>query len=127
MIKFSTVHRRLIHSLKFLFGDLGFSFSVHPSSEELLTVDRVQQANTMLLAFLPLTLVAVSVGPGEVAISFFFVVVKLSVVRAAVLPNQLSCAVHLVGLPRSLICAPVCPLVVALALYFVVFELSIVR
>ena len=81
----------------------------------------------MLLAFEPLSCVDLSISPLERALSLLDVVDEFSFVLAAVRPDQVTKAVHLVLLPHTCVLSTICPCVLAWSMDLVVEPISYVR
>lgn len=84
------------------------------------------EALSILFAVLPLALVASSIRPGKLSVSFFLLIDVLSFVFTAVGPDEGSLSVHFVVLPEALELTAVDPDVPSVAFDVVGFELAFV-
>lgn len=81
----------------------------------------------MLLALVPLTLVAASIGPGERARTVLLIILIFAYVPTAVTPREYSSSLHSVINPISLENTAVSPNVFADSVNVVLLEIAVVR
>jgi len=108
---------------------LGYPFetlSVLPSAVSDVSLCIIVDAKPVLFSVLPLSVVLPSIGPREFSLAFFFVVVVLSLIFAAVVPGKDASALHLIDDPVSVELSTVRPLVLAFTMDVVVYEITFV-
>jgi len=108
---------------------LGYPFetlSVLPSAVSDVSLCIIVDAKPVLFSVLPLSVVLPSIGPCEFSLSFFFVVVVLSLIFAAVVPGEDASALHFIDDPVSVELPPIGPLVLAFTMDVVVYEITFV-
>ena len=81
----------------------------------------------MLFTIKPLSCVDLSISPLESALTLLDIVDKLSLVLAAIGPDQVTKAVHLVLLPHACVFTAICPSVLTRSMDLVVEPVSHVR
>ena len=83
-------------------------------------------SHTMLLSSLPFSDVLSAISPNKCALSFAFVVYKVTFILLAISPHEFALAVHLILFPVATVGLSVWPVVVTVPRYFVLMELAFV-
>jgi hypothetical protein len=86
----------------------------------------VINANAVLLAVKPASLVASPIGPGEDALSLLSIVEVLALIATAICPSEHTASVHLIIDPIAIILTAICPGVNTHTMYVIIDELSLI-